>query len=241
MPSVSVCPNQNKCLQIYRTHQCQHGGLPLPWLLTCLLLCWCLCSADVNAVTADVVDFHSRHMLRCLSPTSVPFLACGNSGWPCCHLATQCHVWAGVGWGPLPSTVLHGWAPLGLGCGPRMGCRRSGCGAGCWLKHTSSLKDCCWGEVLCVWSRDLREPVYSGRGGGAVRLHKNACVMTGAVERRNALHNPNTVGARPGLRWQPFLPIYFSSFYTQSLALSVALSIPGKMKNALLFKAWDLN
>ena len=53
---------------------------------------------DINAVTADTVDFHSRLMVSCLSPTSVPFLACGGSGWPHCHLAAQCHVWAGAGW-----------------------------------------------------------------------------------------------------------------------------------------------
>lgn len=62
--------------------------------------------------------------------------------------------------------------------------------------------------------------------------------MTGAAERRNVLHNPNTVAARPWLRWQPFLPIYFSSLSTQSLALSVAQSIPGKMKNGLCFYLW---
>lgn len=62
--------------------------------------------------------------------------------------------------------------------------------------------------------------------------------MTGAAERRNALHNPNTVGAGPRLRWQPFLPIYFSSLSTQSLALSVALNISGKMKNGLHFYLW---
>lgn len=77
-----------------------------------------------------------------------------------------------------------------------------------------------------------------GEGGGAGLLHKNACVMTGAAERRNALHNPNTVGAGPGPRWQPFLPIYFSSLSTQSPALSVALNIPGKMKNAKSFYLW---
>lgn len=77
---------------------------------------------DINAVTADTVDFHSRLMASCLSPTSVPFLACGGSGWPPCHLTAQCHVWAGAGWGPLPSPgllllLLHGAAPMGLGCG----------------------------------------------------------------------------------------------------------------------------
>lgn len=62
--------------------------------------------------------------------------------------------------------------------------------------------------------------------------------MTGAAERRNALHNPNSVGAGPRLRWQPFLSIYFSSCSTQSLALSAAISIPGKMRNGLRVYLW---
>ncbi len=109
-------------------------------------------------------------MASCLSPTSVPFLACGDSGWPRCHLAAQCHVWAAAGWGPLPSPgllLLHGGAPMGLGCGPGWGEAEEGWGACRWLKHTSGLKERCWGEVLCVWSRDLRKPVYSGGGGGS--------------------------------------------------------------------------
>lgn len=92
---------------------------------------------DINAVTADTVDFHSRLMASCLSPTSVPFLACGGSGWPRCHLAAQCHVWAGAGWGPLPSPgllLLHGGAPMGLGCGP-------GVGRGGTRGHRSSLTE----------------------------------------------------------------------------------------------------
>lgn len=91
----------------------------------------------------------------------------------------------------------------------------------------------------CVFEVGTSESLFTQEGGGgAGPLHKNACVMTGAAERRNALHNPNTVGAAPGLRWQPFLPIYFSSLSTQSLALSVALSIPGKVKNGLCFYLW---
>lgn len=76
------------------------------------------------------------------------------------------------------------------------------------------------------------------RGGRAGPVHKNACVMMGVAEGRNALHNPNTVGAGPQQRWQPFLPIYFSSLSTQSPALSAALSIPGKMKSGPCFYLW---
>lgn len=82
------------------------------------------CGEVINGVTVDTVDFHSGLMVSCLSPTSVPFLACGGSGWPRCHLAAQCHVWAGAGWGPLLSPgllLLHGGAPVGLGCGPGWG------------------------------------------------------------------------------------------------------------------------
>lgn len=91
----------------------------------------------------------------------------------------------------------------------------------------------------CAFEVGTSESLFTQGGeGGAGPQHKNACVMTGAAEWRNALHNPNTVGAGPGQRWQPFLPIYFSSLSTQSLALSVALSIPGKMKNGLHFYLW---
>lgn len=92
----------------------------------------------------------------------------------------------------------------------------------------------------CAFEVGTSESLFTqaGEGGGAGLLHKNACVMTGATERRNALHNPNTVEAGPRLRWQPFLPIYFSSLSTQSPALSVVHSIPGKMKNGLCFYLW---
>lgn len=79
---------------------------------------------DINA---DIVDFHSRLMASCLSSTSVPFLACGGSGWPCCHLATCGQV---TGWGPLfPGLLLHGGAPMGLG---------HGWGRGGWLPLTEA-------------------------------------------------------------------------------------------------------
>lgn len=110
--------------------------------------------------------------------------------------------WRRSGWGP-----ANDWSTLAV-------LRSAAGGVGGW-----------WS--LRFWSRDLRKPVYSGRGGRAGLPHKNACVMTGAAKRRNALHNPNTVGARPGLMWQPFL-IYFSSFCPHSPALSVARNIPGK-------------
>lgn len=108
---------------------------------------WCV---DINGVRVDTVDFHSRLMVSCLSPTSVPFLACCGSGWPRCHLAARCHVWAGAGWGPLPSPglllllPLHGGAPMGLGCGLGWGeVGEEGEGARRSLKHTSGLKKHC--------------------------------------------------------------------------------------------------
>lgn len=78
---------------------------------------------DINTVRADGVDFHSRLVAGCLSPTSVPFLACGGSGWPRCHLAAQCHVWAGAGRGPRLPGCCTGLAPVGPGCGPGWGGR----------------------------------------------------------------------------------------------------------------------
>lgn len=54
-----------------------------------------------------VVHFHCRPMASCLSLTSVLFLACGSSGWPRCHLATQRHVWAAAGEGPLRLLGCH--------------------------------------------------------------------------------------------------------------------------------------
>lgn len=85
------------------------------------------------------------------------------------------------------------------------------------------------------------ENLFTQEGEGELAPpHKNACVMAGAAGRRNALHNPNTVGAQPGLMWQPFL-IYFSSLCPPSLALSVARRIPGKktrkVKITFLFMA----
>lgn len=199
----------------------------------------CECAAVgffVAAFTADVVHFHCKPMARCSSLTSVLFLACGGgSGCPRCHPATQRHVWAAAGEGASASPglplLLRGGAPVGLGSGPWKAWSRSGWGpANDWstlavLRSTAGGVGGWWS--LRFWSRDLRKPVYSGRGGRAGLPHKNACVMTGAAERRNALHNPNTVGARPGLMWQPFL-IYFSSFCPHSPALSVARHIPGK-------------
>lgn len=198
-------------------------------------------NVDINSVTADsrfplsadgampVAYVCAIFSLRRLWPASLPpcrTLPCVGRRWPRAPVSWA----AAVAWWGSHGTGL--WPVVGRGRGGRWGARH-------WLKHTGSLKERCWGEVLCVWSRDLREPVYSGRGGGgAGLLHKNACVMTGAAERRNALHNPNTVEAGPRLRWQPFLPIYFSSLSTQSPALSVVHSIPGKMKNGLCFYLW---
>lgn len=195
-------------------------------------------NVDINSVTADsrfplsadgampVAYVCAIFSLRRLWPASLPpcrTLPCVGRRWPRAPVSWA----AAVAWWGSHGTGL--WPVVGRGRGGRWGARH-------WLKHTGSLKERCWGEVLCVWSRDLREPVYSGRGGGgAGLLHKNACVMTGAAERRNALHNPNTVEAGPRLRWQPFLPIYFSSLSTQSPALSVVHSIPGKMACAFIY------
>ena len=178
-------------------------------------------------------------MASCLSFTSVPYLACGGSGWPRCHLAALCHVWAGARRGPLPSPglLLHGGAPLGLGHRPRVDWRGRGGSSADW-STLAVLRSAAEGKS-CAFDVGTSESLFTQEGeGGAGPLHKNACVMTGAAERRNALHNPNTVGAGPQLRWQPFLPIYFSSLSTQSMALSAALSIPGKMRNGLHFYLW---
>ena len=153
-----------------------------------------------------------------------------------------------AGWGPLPSPRLllllaYGGAPLGLGCGPGVGwgearSRRRRWGLAADWSTLVVLRSAAEGKS-CAFEVGTSESLFTQEGEGeAGPLHKNACVMTGAAERRNALHNPNTVGAGPGLRWQPFLPIYLSSLSTQSLALSVALSIPGKLKNGLRFYLW---
>lgn len=184
-------------------------------------------------------------MARCLSPTSVPFLACGGSGRPRCHLAAHCHVWADAGPGPpspgLLLLLLHGGAPTGLGCGPWWGKAEEDGGVGVLATDSSTLavlRSAAEGKS-CAFEVGTSESLFTQAGeGGAGPMHKNACVMTGAAERRNAIHNPNTVEAGPRLRWQPFLPIYFSSLSTQSPALSVAHSIPGKMKNGLCFYLW---
>lgn len=188
-------------------------------------------------------------MARCLPFTSVLFLACGVSGCPRCHLATQRHVWAAPGeggpsvsWAAVAAAARwcsHGtrqWALEGL----RQKWRRRRWGPANDWSTLAVLRSAAGGVggwwSLRFWSRELRKPVYSGRGGRAGLPHKNACVMTGAAERRNALHNPNTVGAIPGLMWQPFL-IYLSSFCPHSPALSVARNIPGK-NGKLHFYLW---
>lgn len=100
-------------------------------------------SVDINSVTADTVDFHFQLMARCLSPTSVPFLACGGSGRLRCHLAAHCHVWADAGPGPpspgLLLLLLHGGAPTGLGCGPWWGKAEEGGGVGVLTTDSSTL------------------------------------------------------------------------------------------------------
>ncbi|CAG07772.1 unnamed protein product, partial [Tetraodon nigroviridis] len=59
--------------------------------------------------------------------------ACGGSGCPHCHLATQRHVWAAAGKGASPSPglplLLHGGAPTGVGSGLWEGWSKSGGGA----------------------------------------------------------------------------------------------------------------
>lgn len=75
-------------------------SMPLALLLGC-------CEEKVGTFTAHVVHFHCRPMASCLSLTSVLFLACGSSGWPRCHLATQRHVWAAAGEGPLRLLGCH--------------------------------------------------------------------------------------------------------------------------------------
>lgn len=84
-------------------------------------------SVDINAVTADTVDFHSRMMASCLSPTSVPFLAL-RWLWlallpPLPHSATCGQSLAGGLSHLLGCCWLHGGAPMGLGCGPGVGVR----------------------------------------------------------------------------------------------------------------------
>lgn len=156
-------------------------------------------STGVNAVTADMVDFHSRHMLRCLSPTSVPYLACGRSGWPCCHLATQCHVWAGVGWGPLPSTVLHGWAPVGLGCGPRMGCRRSGWGLAADWSTLVVLRIAAEGKS-CAFEVGTSESLFTQEGEGEL----SGCTRMPVSWRerwRRGMHSTIPTLSEPGQGW----------------------------------------
>lgn len=199
-------------------------------------------TAWILILSQQTVDFHFQLMARCLSPTSVPFLACGGSGRPRCHLAARCHVWADADPGP-PSPgllPLHGGAPTGLGCGPWWGEAEEGGGVLATDSSTLAVLRSAAEGKSCAFEVGTSESLFTqaGEGGGAGLLHKNACVMTGAAERRNALHNPNTVEAGPRLRWQPSLPIYFSSLSTQSPALSVVHSIPGKMKNGLCFYLW---
>lgn len=125
-------------------------------------------SVDINSVTADsrfplsadgampVAYVCAIFSLRRLWPASLPpcrTLPCVGRRWPRAPVSWA----AAVAWRGSHGTGL--WPVVGRGRGGRWGARH-------WLEHTGSLKERCWGEVLCVWSRDLREPVYSGRGGG---------------------------------------------------------------------------
>lgn len=164
---------------------------------------------------------------------------CGQAlaGWLGASPISQAATAAGVWWGSL-GTGLWAWGGVGRGEVRRRRRSRRRWGLAADRSTLVVLRRAAEGKS-CAFEVGTSESLFTQEGEGeAGPLHKNACVMTGAGESRNALHNPNTVGAGPGLRWQPFLPIYLSSLSTQSLALSVALSIPEKMKNGLRFYLW---
>lgn len=107
-------------------------------------------------------------MARCLSPTSVPFLACGGSGRPHCHLAAHCHVWADADPGP-PSPgllLLHGGAPTGLGCGPWWGEAEEGGGVLATDSSTLAVLRSAAEGKSCAFEVGTSESLFTQAGEG---------------------------------------------------------------------------
>lgn len=146
-------------------------------------------------------------MASCLSPTSVPFLACGSSGWPCCHLATQCHVWAGAGWGPLPSTVLptaaawSGSRGTGLWArdGVRQKWRRSGWGLAADWSTLAVLRSAAEGKS-CAFEVGTSESLFTQEGEG--ELARCTRMPVSWRERwRGGMHSTIPTLSEPGQGW----------------------------------------
>lgn len=215
----------------------------------------CQCATvgfSVGAFTADVVHFHCKPMARCLSLTltSVLFLACGGSGCPCCHLATQRHVWAATGDGVSPSPglplLLHCGAPMGLGSGPWKGWSRSGGGGG--EVGGGPAND--WSTLAVLRS------AAGGVGGGGpsfeVGTSENLFTQEGEGElacrtrmpvswwewRRGGMHSTIPTLSEPGQDWcgSHFLFILAPSALTHRLCLWLETSLE-KCEIAFLFMA----